>query len=432
MYQSLLTILVLLLSVSTVACSDSDRVFVEKDEEGWKLYAQGEPLMVNGMNWDYFPVGTNYEYIIWEESDEFIKTALDYEMGLLQDMGVNAIRVYTGIPQRWIEYIYDNFGIYTMLNHSFGRYGMMLDGEWVGNTDYADPRVIENLIDEVTLLARDYRGTRGLLLYLLGNENNYGLFWGGAETEDIPMEDELMEDRARDMYRLFNQAAVAMKEIDSDRPIAIANGDLQFLDIIVEELPDIDIFGSNVYRGVSFTDFYDRVQNEYGKPVLLTEFGADAYNARTQEEDQKCQAYYKHGNWKEIYMYAAGMGKTGNSIGGFTFQFSDGWWKHGQTEDLDVHNTEASWANAAYACDFVEGENNMNEEWFGIMAKGMTDPDGHYKLYPRAAYYVLKEAHRFDPYKPGADLVDLENHFEAISLEDAFQRAEGEESPQSD
>ena len=35
----------------------------------------------------------------------------------------------------------------------------------------------------------------------------------GAETEDIPMEDRKSTIRARHMYKLFNQAAVAMKEI---------------------------------------------------------------------------------------------------------------------------------------------------------------------------------------------------------------------------
>jgi len=420
-YSILLIGLFLNLSCNTM--SQNDRIYTEKSDDGWRLIVSEEPFMVNGMNWDYFPIGTNYEYIVWEESDEFIKEALNYEMGLLQNMGVNSIRVYTGIPQRWIEYIYDNFGIYTMLNHSFGRYGLTLDGEWVGDTDYSDPRVIELLMNEVTELAREYRGTRGLLLYLLGNENNYGLFWTGAETEDFPDEEEEYADRARAMYKLFNKAAVDMKEIDPDRPIAIANGDLQFLDIIIEELTDIDIFGSNVYRGVTFTDFYDRVKNEYGKPVLLTEFGADAYNAKTEQEDQICQAYYKRGNWKEIYRYAAGMGKAGNSIGGYTFQSSDGWWKVGQTEDLDVHSTEASWANPGYQCDYVEGENNMNEEWFGIMAKGETQESGHYNLYPRAAYYVIKEAHKFDPYSEEVTIDDLIEHFNSISLTEACERA---------
>ncbi|MCH8547429.1 MAG: glycosidase [Balneolaceae bacterium] len=421
----LFTILGLL---SSSAFAQSDRIEVKESEEGWHLLVNDRPLMVNGMNWDFFPIGTNYMYSIWDESSEFIRDALDYEMGLLQNMGVNSIRVYTGIPREWIEYIYDNFGIYTMLNHSFGRYGLTIDGVWMANTEYSDPRVIEKLTREVTELAEEYRGTRGLLLYLLGNENNYGLFWGGAETEDVPVQDRISTERARHMYRLFNDAALAMKDVDPDRPIAIANGDLLFLELIVEEAPDIDIFGANVYRGVSFTDLYERVKEEYGKPVLLTEFGADAFNARTNREDQQCQAYYKHGNWKEIYQYAAGVGSLGNSIGGYTFQFSDGWWKYGQTTDLDIHNTEASWSNAGYQCDYVEGENNMNEEWFGIMAKGPTQESGHYELYPRAAYYMLKRAHQFDPYASGVTVESVAEYFDSISLTESMLQARGDKA----
>lgn len=424
----LLTLFVFAFGFTNTANAQADRVVVAESEDGWKLLVGGEPLMINGMNWDYFPIGTNYNYSLWEQSPELIKDALDYEMGLLQNMNVNAIRVYTGIPKQWVEYIYDNYGIYTMLNHSFGRYGLSLDGVWVPNTEYSDSRVINLLMSEVTELARDYKDTRGLLLYLLGNENNYGLFWGGAETEDIPVVDRQSTIRARHMYRLFNEAAVAMKEIDPNHPIAMANGDLLFMDLIVEEAPDLDIFGTNTYRGISFTDLYDRVRDEYGKPVLLTEFGSDAFNARTNQEDQRAQAYYKHGNWREIYENAAGMGKANNSIGGFTFQFSDGWWKYGQTVDLDVHNTNASWANGGYEFDFVEGENNMNEEWFGITAKGPTNAAGLYNLYPRAAYYVLQKAHQFDPYAPGATASDLHAHFESISLTGAYLQARGDKA----
>ena len=105
-------------SLSTHA---QENVTVEKDQDGWKLLIDGEPFMVNGMNWDYFPRGTNYSYSLWNQPPEFIKNALDYEMGLLQNMGVNVIRVYSGMQPEWITYIYENYGIYTMLNHSFGR-----------------------------------------------------------------------------------------------------------------------------------------------------------------------------------------------------------------------------------------------------------------------------------------------------------------------
>jgi len=413
--------------LNTSLMAQTDNIEVVQSEDGWLLLVNDEPVMINGINWDYFPIGTNFNYSLWNESPQFIREALDNEMMLLQNMGVNVIRVYTGIPKQWIEYIYDNYGIYTMLNHAFGRFGVTIDGAWMQNTEYSDERVRELLLSEVRQLAEDFKGTRGLLMYLLGNENNYGLFWDGAETEDIPMEDRKSTIRARHMYKLLNEGALAIKSVDDRIPVAYANGDLLFLDIIVEELPDIDIFGTNTYRGMSFTDLFDRVKNEYGKPLMFTEFGSDAFNARTNQEDQVAQARYLLSNWHEIYENAAGMGKAGNSIGGFTFQFSDGWWKTGQTVELDVHNTEASWANGGYLFDFVPGENNMNEEWFGIAAKGPTTNTGHYDLYPRAAYYVLKEVHSYNPYTSDSNVNNLNRHFDGILLADAKLRARGDQ-----
>lgn len=408
--------------------AQADQVSVVQNKEGMKLTVNGEDFMINGMNWDYFPVGTNFSYSLWNQSDDIIRAALDAEMSLLRNMGVNSIRVYTGIQPRWIRYIYENYGIYTMLNHSFGRYGLTLDGAWAPNTEYADPRVKALLMSEVTNMVNTYRDTPGLLLYLLGNENNYGLFWEGAETEDIPIEDRKSTIRAKAMYKLFNEATVAMQGIDRSHPVAICNGDLLFLDIIKEECPDIDIFGTNMYRGVSFGDAFQRVRDELNKPILFTEFGADAFNAIDGVEDQKSQAYYMLNNWKEIYQNAAGMGEAGNSIGGFTFQFSDGWWKFGQTKNLDIHDTNASWSNGGYTSDHREGENNMNEEWFGICAKGQTNPRGLYTLYPRAAYYALKDAHQFDPYTQGATPESLEQHFSNIQLMDAVIKARGDKA----
>lgn len=422
------TVLLLTFLCLTASLLAQKKVQVQNQDIGWTLSIDGKPTMINGMNWDYFPVGTNYSYSLWNQSDDFIKQALDSEMGLLKNMNVNAIRVYTGIPKKWITYIYEQYGIYTMLNHAFGRYGVTVDGAWMANTEYSDPRVIELLMKEATELAATYKDTPGLLLYLLGNENNYGLFWGGAETEDIPIEDRKSTERARAMYKLFNKAALAMKSVDNNHPIALCNGDLLFLDLIAELAPDVDIFGTNVYRGISFTDLYERVKNEYGKPVLLTEFGADAFNAKTLQEDQQAQAYYDKGNWMEVYLNAAGMGEANNSIGGFTFQFSDGWWKFGQTRNLDVHDINASWSNGGYQHDLVEGQNNMNEEWFGITAKGPTNSKGFYELYPRAAYYTLKEVHSFNPYAPQSTPQTLSQHFNNINIDDALLRARADKA----
>ena len=430
MKHSFLIVLFSIFSFSSF--SQPGKVLVESDNDQVKLVVNGEDFMVNGMNWDYFPRGTNYSFSIWNQSDDFIISALDSEMGLLKNMGVNTIRTYTGIQPRWIQYIYENYGIHTILNHSFGRYGLTLDGTWVPVTDYSNPAVRELLMSEITALAEEFKNTPGLLMILLGNENNYGLFWAGAETEDFPDEEDqrraVGENRGRPMYKLMNDAAIAIKEIDGSRPVAICNGDLLFLDIIAEECQDVDIYGTNMYRGISFGDTFERVKNEYGKPVLFTEFGSDAFNALSNKEDQQAQATIMVGQWEEIYANAAGLGKTGNSIGGCTFQFSDGWWKFGQTDNLDIHDNNASWSNGGYPFDYKPGQNNMNEEWFGICAKGPNDARGLYDLYPRAAYYALKEVHTVNPYADGIDAAFLNNHFDNIQIMDAMLRARGDKA----
>jgi len=420
---------------ATTVFGQIDKVSVVSNDEGMKLVVNGEDFMINGMNWDYIPIGTNVvDSNLFKKSDDIIKAALDSEMSLLKNMGVNAIRQYTGVPAKWITYIYENYGIYTVLNHSFGRYGLTLDGVWTPVTIYSEERTQEFLLAEIDKLVKDYKDTPGLLLYLLGNENNYGLFWAGAETEDFPDDEEekrfIGESRGRPMYRLMNEAAKKMKAMDSSHPVAICNGDVLFIDIVAEECKDVDIYGVNSYRGASFTDMFQVVKDKLNKPIMFTEFGADAYNAIENKEDQKAQAYYMVSNWKEIYENAAGLGKTNNSIGGFTFQFSDGWWKFGfdDRENADKHDNNASWANGGYSIDLAPGENNMNEEWFGICAKGPTDPRGLYELYPRAAYYALKEAHQLNPYDEGITLGFVDNYFKNIQITDAVLRARGDKA----
>ena len=124
--------------------AQANKVMVQNGPEGSKLMVDNQEYMINGMNWDYFPIGTNFNYSLWKQSDETIKAALDSEMALLKNMNVNTVRMYTGVPAKWITYIYEEYGIYTMLNHAFGRYGLTVEGTWIANTEYSDekdPRV---------------------------------------------------------------------------------------------------------------------------------------------------------------------------------------------------------------------------------------------------------------------------------------------------
>ncbi|MBR9973956.1 MAG: glycosidase, partial [Bacteroidetes bacterium] len=422
---SCLSTLVFLVLLPAVALGQAAQVRVTSDGAGTRLQVDGKDFMVIGMNWDYFPIGKNYTYSLWTQPDDIIEAALHREMTLLRNMGVNVIRQYVGVPPRWVRYIYERYGIWTILNHSLGRYGVTVDGVFVQQTDYSDSRTRGQLTAEIAALAEEFRDVPGLLMWLLGNENNYGLEWSSAETEAFP-EGERQAAKAVYLYSLMGEVTRAIKAHDTVHPVAIANGDLQYLDIIAREAKGIDVFGTNMYRGISFGDAFERVKRTLGIPILFTEFGADAFDAKENREDQYTQARYLLGQWKEIYEQSSGKGRTGNAIGGLTFQFTDGWWKYKQESNLDVHDINASWPNDAYPEDFVAGQNNMNEEWWGVCAKGPSDARGIYEVYPRAAFYALQQAHRLDPYAAGTTIDAINRHFAAIDPTAALLQARGD------
>ncbi len=408
-----ITFLISIITLPLLAQPNSVQVF--KDNKGFKLQVDNTDFFVKGMNWDYFPLGTNYEYSLWNQPEHFIKKALHQDMQLLQKMGVNAIRQYTGIPAKWISYIYEEYHIFTMLNHPFGRYGISIDNQWIAKTDYSNPKVQKVLLQEIEDLAKKYKNTKGLLLFLIGNENNYGLSWEGAATENIP-EEQKNNQQINALYQLFNAAATRIKAVDKNHPVALCNGDLQYIDKIKKYCSAIDILGTNMYRGISFGTAFLQVKENLNKPILFTEFGADAYNNKTQKEDATTQAKYVLHNWEEIYCNAYNLGNANNSLGGFTFQFSDGWWKYLQTQNLDLHDTHASWENGGYTEDYEKGKNNMNEEWFGVFKKQNNTTDGRIQLQPRTAVFILEEIHKINPLSTSINTEKIANLFSSLEI----------------
>ena len=389
-------------------------VTTEKDESGWKLKVDGEDFYIKGVVWGYSPRGRNYSYNLWGESDDFIRKVLDYEFGLMKDAGVNAIRSFTMIPPEWVTYIYREHGIMTVINPLMGRYGATIGGKWVPFTDYSDDLTRATLKAEVLELVDRYKNTPGVLMFALGNESNYGLSWSSFEIENLP-EGEQNTAKARYLYSLFAEVIAAGKQIAPNHPFTIVNGDIQYIDLIAEYLPDMDVLGSNVYRGRSFTNLWQEVDRKLDMPVAFFEFGSDAFNAREFEEDQVSQAIYLKEQWQEMYNKAAGNGEEGNSIGGFVFEWRDEWWKYLQTENLGIQDTNASWSNQAYLFDWAEGQNNMNEEWFGITALGTRNADGVYTARPRMAYDVLAEIWELDPYEQSK--AELNREINGLNLE---------------
>ncbi|MXX78871.1 MAG: hypothetical protein F4Z33_07920, partial [Gemmatimonadales bacterium] len=46
------------------------------NDSGTRLRVDGRDMMIQGVNWDYFPRGTTYNYNFWTEPDHIIEAAL--------------------------------------------------------------------------------------------------------------------------------------------------------------------------------------------------------------------------------------------------------------------------------------------------------------------------------------------------------------------
>lgn len=380
-------------------------ITVQKDTKGWRIIDGNKQIEIKGVVWSFTPIGETHTYNLWNKGDDFIMQMIDTDMTLLQAMGVNTIRCFSVIPPKWVEYIYTKYGIYTMINDTLGRYGVTVNGTWYATTDYSDEYTRTALVEQAKATAKMYRGVHGVLMYMFGNESNYGLVWSGSNIENLPA-GEQDSVKAGYLYSLLEEAMAACKDIDPLRPVGFINGDTQYLDIIKELCPSLDILGVNAYRGYRFYDsFYENIAEVLDKPVVFTEAGADAYNALLQQEDQNAQMIYLKSQWEEIYSQAYGKGKTGNILGGYVFEWIDEWWKHYQNKELDIHNTVGTWANAGYELDYRTDVNNMDEEWFGICAQSPIMENGISKRLPRASYYLMKDIWKLSLYNSSSEQV---------------------------
>ncbi|MCQ2591201.1 MAG: hypothetical protein MJ188_00325 [Treponema sp.] len=368
----------------------AQKVTVEKDKYGWRILEDGNQIEIKGVVWSFTPIGETHTFDLFSQSDAYIRKMIDTDMPMLKAMGVNAIRCFTMIPPEWVEYIYTKYGIYSIVNDTLGRYGVSVKGTWHANTDYSDLYTREVLIEQARKTAETYKDTKGVLMYLFGNESNYGLVWSSNEIENLPM-GEQNTIKAGYLYDLMEKAMAACKEIDPNHPVGIVNGDTQYLDLIAKLCPSLDVLGVNAYRGYRFYDsFYENVRDVLNKPIVFTEAGADAFNDILMQEDQIAQMNYLKSQWQEMYEQSYCKGKCENVLGGFVFEWMDEWWKRYQNKNLDVHDA-ASWSSSAYDVDYKDGTNNMSEEWFGICAQSPIKEDGINVRIPRAAYYFLQD-----------------------------------------
>lgn len=376
-----------------LAQAATPKVFIKTlRNKNYQLMVNGKSYIVKGVCYNPIPIGEGSGYDWW--SDPGKPWIADGK--LMKEMGVNTIRLYQGHPEhpeevrQVIRDLYQLYGIRTIL------------GDWLGFWEYpcplyGDPAFHQRIEKEVLDMVKLYKDEPGLLMWILGNENNYSCLgtvnpWSTTEIDKEPDPAKRVKMRATLYYTYVNDLAKKIHQIDRNHPVGLGNGELVGLDTAAQVCTDVDLIACIIYRGKTFGNIFSSLRFTFDKPLLFSEFGADCYDAYLQKEDQNMQAYFLESQWRQIYLNLANVKNgAGNCVGGTMFEWTDEWWKHNpdSPDSWKVHDTESNWLNPSYYFD--NKVKNMNEEWFGIVALSEEKEAGLNKRTPRKAYYVIRD-----------------------------------------
>jgi len=249
--------------------------------------------------------------------------------------------------------------------------------------------VVMTVDDAVNDLARIdqvvpfYKNHPAVLMWMLGNEWNINLYYGKASS-------------VADAAQRTQTAAARVKSLDPAHPVSTSYGEIDINDAgrhladtqqyVQSVCPGVDVWGVNVYRGNSFGNLFAQWASITSKPMLLGEFGTDAFRSAGSTsagtEDGVTQSDWDLHLWNEVFVNLSANTPEAVALGAFVFEFSDEWWKVAGT--VNAHNS-GGYAGA-------HPDDYANEEYFGIV-----DIDRN----PRPLYAALTAA--FDPsYVPPA------------------------------
>jgi hypothetical protein len=308
---------------------------------GKELYVDGRRYEVKSVGYQAVPIGQpiSREIVVSIYTDPVI---LARDMAILRGMHVNTIRTWSQVPDATLLEACYNAGVEPI---------RVVLGFWMptdGSLDFSNPAVISAIKEEFRAYVSQFKNHPAVLGWGMGNENNLSYVGNMA-----------------DWYALADQMAQAayLEEGPGYHPTMIINGGLRhFGDTQLgsddASLPFVDMWGHNAYPGESWHCYFDYFDRLSAKPLLLTEFGIDAFDNRIGAEYQSVQAEYVTAQWRGLRQH---------SVGGSVMAYSDEWWKAGDPWHHDP---------GGYGTHF-HPDGFSNEEWYGMVAvqKNGSGPD---------------------------------------------------------
>ena len=306
----------LLLAVVPLGCSA--QVPLEKvTVKGRHLMTGTVPYFIKGICYHPVPKG--------QTKRDFVD--IDRDLVLMNEAGINTIRVYEPIADRAVLDKIEAAGLRVILGFGYNQGGIydLLSGTYL---DYVQM----------------YKDHKAILLWELGNEYNYHPEWFDGSTGN--------------WYAALNKAADAIHQIDPNHPVSTAHGEVPDAETLLAT-QNLDLWGLNVYRWDKPETAIEQWKASSKKPFYLSEAGSDSYmkiakDGFAQGENQRAQAIANGRIISQVLRPEA------EAVGIVIFSFTDGLWKAGNPSQQDV----GGWAPESSGVPY---DGTANEEYWGIV-----------------------------------------------------------------
>ena len=306
-------VLLTFLFISCNSETKTDVVSVSKN----KILVNNTPYFIKGICYHPVPKGSNKRSF----------KSIDQDLKLMQEAGINTIRVYEPIADVTVLNKLEKAEIKVIIGFGYKQDGIndLYSGSYL---DYIEK----------------FKNHKAILMWELGNEYNYHPEWFDGDILN--------------WYNVMDKAAVAIHKIDNNHPVATAHGELPNA-IAYAKGKNIDVWGMNVYRWDNPEEIFTQWQQISSKPMYLSEAGSDSYMTIAKDSfekgiNEKAQAAATS---KILNKIVANKDK-GNGI--TLFSFTDGLWKAGNNNQQDI----GGWAPNSSGVPY---DGAPNEEFWGIV-----------------------------------------------------------------
>jgi len=322
-----------------------------------QLIVNGQPFVIRGIGYDPIPIGRSYAYSFYGNPEIYSR---DFPM--IREMGCNVIRTWSKVTTTdFLDAAYNN-GV----NPIYVIMGFHVEPANISNPDYRSA-----VVNEFKEYVRRFKDHPAVLMWCVGNEVEYEI------QKRWPDDDS----KLRDWYTLLNDLARAAYEVEGDsyHPVMTSACEIYFIGDRETGSDDnslkfLDVWGATIFRGRSFEGAFDQFRERSSKPLVVTEFGVDAWDSTREVEDESTQAEYAAQLLDELSSAGSRV------LGGCYFEWSDEWWKAGSASSHDYGGFDMP--------SFPDGVSN--EEWFGV-CRVLENDGGPNIMQPRAVYQVIKE-----------------------------------------